>query len=135
MSVNNPSVFGICFYAGKLKGTSLKMMMSALNLVPSEDQLSGSPEARKPRVFSPSIIHYNSPLLKLQLGSHYALWGTILAIAGHQGSTSCAEAIIYKIPSGERRKGVELAKCFLFCDGDYTIWGLNSTNHSDTTAS
>lgn len=83
MSVNNPSLLGICFYVGKLKGTSLKMMVFALNLVPSEDQLSDSPEARKPGVFLLSIIHYNSTLLKLQLGSHYALWGTILALASH----------------------------------------------------
>lgn len=56
MSERNPfgfsvSVAGICFYAEKLWGTSLKLMLLAFHLVSLESQPPALPEARESRVF------------------------------------------------------------------------------------
>lgn len=123
-------VSGICFYVRNLWGTSLKLML--LHFICYNQSTSHSPlHPKGTRAYFHSSLFIIIPsLFKLQLGSHYTLWGTILAIAGHQGTMQYAKAIIYKIPSRKRSKNMELEKRFLFCIGTYTVWKLNSTNSS-----
>ena len=87
---------------------------------------SPSPPKGTPGYFhSPSFIiipHYLSCILGVIM--HFE--GTILAVACHKGTMQCAEAVIYKTPSGEQGE-MELGKGFFFCTGACRWWGLNWT--------
>lgn len=81
-------------------------------------------------IFSLSIIHYNSPLFKLQLGSSDTLWGNYISHSKPLGNYVVCRSCNLQNTLWRQREEMELGKCFFFCTGAHTLWEFYSTNSS-----